>query len=280
MTIRHGANHRPGPHWVGQVSSLPAPLLTAEPPYKRFVVTTPAAISNAHKHGLVIGLAINKFNECVDNYSSIIRMLRTSFPPAPLVLVTRGGFPWDIARITSAAISMKARGVVIDDDSILHPPIEEQLRKLFGSFPACAFGAELIEWLALTRRTPARTLTIVRDLIDFGVDGAPGPVHIGSRLSYRTVRARLKAAQLPMPARWVQLGSLAPLLQALQRDGNSSVNKAVDKQFGDTSSFNHKVRRLLGVTPGVVRSTVGWEWWVDHFLHNLRPEGTHRRDSA
>lgn len=85
-------------------------------------------------------------------------------------------------------------------------------------------------------------------------------------LSRRALGRRFQSKGLPVPSHWLQFGRLLRLASALHNSHDPLSTVACSLGFPDGYSASNQMYRLLGLRPSVVRSRLGWEWLLEHWL--------------
>jgi AraC-like DNA-binding protein len=136
-------------------------------------------------------------------------------------------------------------------------------------------GSELLDflrWRGLvldreTRRIIARTVELSGEVRTLGA------LARGVYLSRRALGRRFQQRGLPVPSHWLQFCRLLRVLHELQNSERSLAEVARTSGYPDGFTLSNQMERLVGVRPSVVRDRLGWEWFVEAWLHREWRQG-------
>ena len=136
-------------------------------------------------------------------------------------------------------------------------------------------GAAITDYLAW-RGIPldADTIRIVRRMIELSSDlSSVTSLARCLYMSRRQLGRRFSSRGLPVPSHWLQLGRQIRLVIALQNSKKNLTSVACSLGFTDGYTASSQMYRLLGLRPTSVRSRLGWEWVVEHWLRREAESG-------
>jgi AraC-like DNA-binding protein len=130
-------------------------------------------------------------------------------------------------------------------------------------------GAGVVAWLGDVGIPVARpALELVAEIVDAPSRGAPSLSAFLSTLerSERTARNWFRNSGLPAPRAFFSLARVLHAALAIQRDGDRSfLDIAVEAGYADAAGLAHQIGRAVGLRPGNVRGTLGWEWLLERW---------------
>ncbi len=197
-----------------------------------------------------------------DELAAWIPRLRVAYPAVPVAL-------WldDISAPASIKMAIAAGNLRVR--ALLTPgnPMGDELRRQMTTPHDLA--TDLIEWLQLhALPLPSQVISLIHTLVGAAYDEISLGAFLGQKnLSERTVRSWFTACGLPGPGSWFTLARLLPAVLDIQREPRVSLlTIALESGYSDHSTLSHQTTRLLGIRPGMIRGTIGWEWLMMRFL--------------
>ena len=118
-----------------------------------------------------------------------------------------------------------------------------------------------------TRRLIRRTVELSGELST--VTGLARAVY----LSRRALGRRFLNRGLPAPSHWLQFGRVLRAAIRLQTTEDSLFTVSSDLGYPDGFALSNQMKRLTGVRPSMARRCLGWEWFVEAWLHHEREAG-------
>lgn len=132
--------------------------------------------------------------------------------------------------------------------------------------------ADYLSWRGLpldqeTRRIVRRTAELSAELRTLGA------LSRGVYLSRRALGRRFRKRGLPVPSHWLQFCRLLRAMLRLQNTRASLFEVACSLGYPDGFTLSNQMDRLVGVRPSEARRHLGWEWFVEAWLHREWLEG-------
>jgi AraC-like DNA-binding protein len=188
-----------------------------------------------------------------------VSSVRRRFPEAAIALLIREFTPQAIA----AAVCAKGhavRGLVFGT---------VRLNALRSELTGNAdLGGAVVGWFddaGILMRRPTRAL--IAEIVDAPPNASALSQVFALRVrKERTVRNSFRISDLPAPRVFFALARLLHAALAIQRDNQRPLlDIAMEAGYSDAAGLAHQMRRVLGLRPGQVRGTLGWEWLLDHW---------------
>lgn len=205
-----------------------------------------------------------------------VGVLRRRFPAYPIVLLLDGVSQRVLVDAARHAAELHVRGVLLEDDAVaatlrLQLTDPEHLAPDFLRWlPCCDVALPeatrfVVEQIFLAGRRHRR----LRDVLPrLGMGSAS------------TIRDRFRREGLPSPRQWRRLAEALYAVLRIQREAGSLITHAVELGYSEGSSLSHQMAGVFGATPGVIRQTIGWQWWADVWVQARRARGEFAVDST
>jgi AraC-like DNA-binding protein len=257
------------------------PLITLcviSPPYRQMLPVSHRAIKGvlSERLGSLICIDVQDSSLHWLVLRDCVHELRSLYPIAPLILCLPDPTDSAAVALTSRAISLRIRAVLVEPHSI-YDALRESMTDPTN------LDDDVSEW-ALRRiggsSTP-ETAHLLRYLIAQAVKSKGATSEIQSSFSIRRARRCLARDGLPPPSSWRRVGKALETALAVQAEPNISLLEiAYRLGYSDQSSLSHQFRRLFELSPSAVRGTLGWEWLLERWFRRATAERGHRSGTA
>jgi len=250
-----------------QLLLAPTTVFQIPPPYDRYEAVpdvsalTPQDLPDA----ALLAIDFDPPRHALDEAMGLVPQLRTRFPAAPVVVRVAPGADAADLELARGAGELHVRAVLVEGE-----PLRAQLRRSLTN--ASGVPDEIEQWLPI--RLPG-LVPAVGQMIGLIVRLAPGFTEVSALLATlghaeRTVRTWFRRAGVPGPGKWLAAAHAVHAALRLQaEDSLPLLTIAVECGYSDHSSLSRQSLRLFGVRPGVIRSTLGWEWLLDRWLTRM-----------